>query len=133
MTYSEMKAFIAGIIAMRENATDALASIAVSVYPTLKGNGELIKVGTRINYNGFIKRAAVDLYDTEENSPDNAPILWEDIDYKEGYRIIPEILTAGTAFAKDECGWWEDKLYKSIIDNNVWTPTAYPAGWEEVI
>jgi hypothetical protein len=128
-----VKAFIAGIIAMRENATDALASIAVGVYPTLKGNGELIKVGTRINYNGFIKRAAVDLYDTEENSPDNAPTLWEDIDYKEGYRIIPEILTTGTAFAKDECGWWEDKLYKSIIDNNVWTPTAYPAGWEEVI
>ena len=24
------------------------------------------------------------------------------------------------------------KRYVSLIDNNVWTPTAYPQGWEEV-
>ena len=29
-------------------------------------------------------------------------------------------------------GWWSDTLYKSVIDNNVWTPVAYPAGWEAV-
>ena len=77
-------------------------------------------------------RAAVDLWDTKENNPDNAPTLWEDIAYKEGYRIIPETITAGTAFMKDERGWWKDILYKSILDNNVWTPEQYPSGWEEV-
>ena len=24
------------------------------------------------------------------------------------------------------------KLYKSLIDGNVWSPDAYPQGWEEV-
>lgn len=112
--------------------TDAQASTAVAIYPSLKEDGSLIKVGTRINWNGQLKRASVDLWDTVENNPDNAPTLWENIDYKGGYRIIPETITAGTAFAKDECGWWRDVLYRSLIDSNVWTPEAYPAGWEIV-
>lgn len=37
-----------------------------------------------------------------------------------------------TAFALDECGWWEDKLYRSLIAANIYAPAAYPAGWESV-
>jgi hypothetical protein len=108
---------------------DAVASTAAELFPNLKGDNSLIKAGTRINWNGVVKRAAVDLWDTNENNPNNAPTLWEDINYREGYRIIPETLTVGTAFAKDELGWWEDTLYVSLIDNNVWNPTQYPSGW----
>ena len=132
MTRAEAKAFFEAIVKMREGATDAQASLAVGMYPTLKANGGLIKSGTRINHNGKIKRAAVDLYDTAEHSPENAPSLWEDIEYKEGYRLIPDTITVGTAFSKDECGWWKDKLYKSLLDSNVWTPEANPSGWEEM-
>ena len=113
-----------------EQLTDAQASNVTILYPSLKEDGSLVKVGTRINWNGQLKRASVDLWDTVENNPDNAPTLWENIDYKVGYSIIPETITAGTAFAKDECGWWRDVLYRSLIDSNVWTPEAYPAGWE---
>lgn len=111
---------------------DKEASEGATLFPRLKQDGALISAGTRINWNGVVKRAASDLWDTETNNPDNAPTLWEDIAYKEGYRFIPETITAGTAFAKDECGWWEDVLYKSLIDANVYTPAAYPAGWEIV-
>lgn len=24
------------------------------------------------------------------------------------------------------------KIYESVIDNNVWSPEAYPQGWKEV-
>lgn len=130
MTRKEALEFINALIAIREDATDAQASKASYLYPTLKENSEFLPAGTRINWKGTIKRVAVDLWDTEENNPDNAPILWEDIDYNKGYRIIPETITVGTAFVKDECGWWNNTLYKSLIDNNVWTPDAYPAGWE---
>lgn len=111
---------------------DKEASEAAPLFPRLMEDGSLISAGTRINWNGIVKRAAVDLWDTEENSPDKAPALWEDISYREGFRIIPETITAGTAFALDECGWWEDKLYRSLIAANVYTPAAYPAGWESV-
>jgi hypothetical protein len=92
----------------------------------------LISAGTRINWNGTIKKASVDLWDTAENSPENAPSLWQDIEYKDGYRIIPDTLTVTTAFAKGECGWWNGVLYRSLIDGNVYTPAVYHAGWEEV-
>jgi hypothetical protein len=132
LTYKEADEFIAAFLAMRDGATDALASIAVSAYPELNEDGELIKAGTRIKWNGVLKRAAVDLWDTAENNPENAPSLWENIEYKEGYRIIPNIITVGTTFALNEYGWWNDVLYKSIIASNVYTPEQYPAGWELV-
>lgn len=111
---------------------DKTASEAATLFPRLKQDNTLIAAGTRINHGGTIKRAAVDLWDTAENAPDVAPALWEDIAYREGIRIIPAVITAGTAFAKDELGWWGDVLYRSVIDANVYTPEAYPAGWEEV-
>lgn len=110
--------------------TDAQASTVIALYPGLMEDGSLITAGTRINWNGQLKRAAVDLWDTEQNNPDNAPTLWEDVNYRDGYRIIPEVITAGLAFAKGEIGWWGDVLYRSLIDDNVYTPDQYAAGWE---
>ena len=131
MTRSEAQKLIADIVKLRESTTDAQASSAVSVYPTLKQDGSLIKSGTRINYNATIIRAAVDLYDTETNSPENAPVLWETLNYKDGYRIIPEVITVGTAFSKGELGWWNDELYKSLVDSNVYTPDQYAPNWSK--
>ena len=120
------------IILSSATLEDKEASLTPELFAKLNQNGELISAGTRINWNGTLKRAAIDLWDTEENNPDNAPTLWEDINYKEGYRIIPETITVGTAFSKDECGWWKDLLYKSLLDNNVWNPDQHPSGWELV-
>ena len=77
---------------------DKTASTAAALFPQLKENGALVAAGTRINWGGKLKRAAVDLWDTAENNPDNAPTLWEDIAYREGYRIIPETITSPLAF-----------------------------------
>lgn len=116
-----------------EQAAESLDDQTVSAAPTLlrrlKQDGKLVSAGTRINWGGVIKRAAVDLWDTAENTPDAAPTLWEDIDYRDGCRVIPSVITAGTAFAMDELGWWGDKLYKSKLAANVYTPEQYPAGW----
>ena len=111
---------------------DKTASTAAELFPRLKQDGSLIRAGTRIDWNGVVKRAAVDLWDTEQNTPDNAPTLWEDIQYRDGYRMIPDPITAGAQFANGERGWWGDVLYESLIDANVWTPAQYAAGWAEV-
>ena len=109
---------------------DATASTAPSLFPVLKYDGALVKSGTRINWHSTVKRAASDLWDTVENNPENAPALWEDISYLQGYRIIPEFISAGTAFALGEKGWWNGVLYESLLEANVYTPDAYPAGWK---
>ena len=111
---------------------DKTASTAATLFPKLKTDGSLVSAGTRINWNGMIKKATVDLWDTAENTPDKAPALWEDINYRDGYRIIPETITVTSAFANGECGWWDDTLYKSKIDHNVHTPDVYPQGWDVV-
>jgi hypothetical protein len=110
---------------------DKTSSEAVELLPTLKYDGSLIKAGTRINYNGSVKKATVNLWDTESNNPDNAPTLWESIGYKGGYRFIPEVISVTTAFSKGEVGWWKDELYKSLVDNNVYTPSEYAGWWEK--
>lgn len=113
-----------------QSLSDQDVSTAPEVLPRLKSDGALIPSGTRINWNGTVKRAAADLWDTAGNTPDTAPNLWEDIGYREGCRVIPDTITSGTAFAKGEFGWWDNKLYESLLDHNVWTPAAYPASWK---
>ena len=109
---------------------DKDASGCVDLYPTLKHSGKLIRAGTRINWGGWLKQATVDLWDTEANDPDHAPDLWVKINYKDGVRVIPDVISAAEAFALDELGWWDGTIYKSKIPANVYTPEQYPDGWE---
>ena len=111
---------------------DATASRAVEFHPEMKYDGSLIPAKTRINWKGTLKRASVDIWDTPENNPDNAPTLWEDIAYRDGFRVIPEVITATLAFADGECGWWEDKQYRSKVNGNAYNPSVVPANWEQM-
>lgn len=134
LTKADAIAFRKQIEAAALNLDDKGASMSADFYSDLFYLGGLVLAGTRINHNGVLYKAAVDLWDTEANNPDNAPTLWEEITYHNGVRIIPEVITVTTAFAKDELGYWkaDGKTYKSLIDVNVYTPAAYPQGWEEV-
>lgn len=132
-TYTERaRALRPYIVKSAASLTDADASLAPGLFARLTGGGSLIKAGTRIHWQGGIKRAAADLWDTETNTPDAAPALWEDIQYKQGYRLIPETITAGLAFAKGEKGWWQDELYESLLAANVWNPSVNPDGWKKI-
>lgn len=132
MTRAQVEEIIKALLALREDATDETAIKATAIYPTLKYNGALVKSGTRINWNGTLKRAAADLWDTEDNNPDNAPVLWENVVIVGEYRIIPEVITVGLAFSEGEYGWWNGALYMSKVNNNVYTPEQYPENWEIV-
>ena len=133
MTYTErarkMRPYI---VQASESLDDKTVSLAPGLLGTLTGGGSLIKAGTRINWHGKIKKAAVDLWDTAANTPDEAPSLWEDVQYRDGYRIIPETITATLAFSKGERGWWRDVLYESLMDGNVFTPAVSPTVWQKV-
>lgn len=111
---------------------DKTASEAATLFPRRKQDGSLIAAGTRINENGRVLKAAVDLWDTEENSPENAPTLWEALAYRDGYRIIPSVITTTGAFAKGERGWWGDVLYESLYDSNTYTPEQWANNWKVV-
>lgn len=128
----EARKFRKAMMNIAPTLDDAQASTVPQIFDGMKYDGSLIKAGTRIKWGNILKRAAVDVWDTKENNPDNASTLWEDIAYRDGIRIIPEIITATLAFKEGELGWWEDILYRSKVNGNVYTPLIFPGNWEEV-
>lgn len=113
-----------------DSLDDITACNVVFLFKRMQNDNSLISAGTRICHNGVLYKATTDLWDLEQYNPDNSPSLWEIINYKDGYRVIPEVITVTSIFSKGEIGWWNDVLYVSLIDNNAWTPAAYPGGWE---
>lgn len=112
--------------------TDKDASMSAELFPKLKQDGSLVEADTRINWKGKVMKARSDLWDLEINDPDHAPTLWAELSYRDGIRIIPEYITVTEAFSENELGWWGDVLYRSKVNNNVYTPVQYPAYWEAV-
>lgn len=132
MTKEEALRLRAAMEKAAESLDDKTASTAPHMFRRLTGGGEAVQAGTRINWGGQIKKAAVTLWDREEQDPDHAPELWADLDYVDGIRKIPDVITAELAFAKDELGWRDGVVYKSLMDGNVFLPSVYPAAWEVV-
>ena len=121
----------AAMVTASESLDDKTASTAPEMFGKLKQSGALVKAGTRINWNGVVKKANVDLWDTAENAPENAPDLWSDLAFHDGYRIIPTVFTADLAFSEGETGWWEQDgcYYTANANGTVWTPSEYPSAW----
>ena len=47
-------------------------------------------------------------------------------------KALPFIAMATSPYNKGDCCTEDGKVYRSTADNNVWSPSAYPAYWEEV-
>jgi hypothetical protein len=110
---------------------DVNASSLPEAFPTLNNNGMAIPAGTRINWNGKIRKAKIDLFDISENNPDNSPEKWEIISYKNGIRDIQDTIDSALSFAAGKLGVWNGEIYESLYDNNIWNPVQFPAGWKK--
>ena len=70
-----------------------------------------------------------------DGRPATLRALWGLAHTKDPAKAKPFVEPYGTSgvYMTDDCVLWTDgKVYKSVIDNNVYTPEAYSAGWEEV-
>lgn len=65
--------------------------------------------------------------------PEDLPAQWGFKWSKNPAHALPYIAMSTSPYNIDEVCSENDKIYKSTIDNNVWSPSAYPQGWEEVI
>ena len=110
----------------------------IDYFPTMKevcAEGALIPAKTRIRDDhdeSVIWRSNVDVWNTEANSPANAPTLWDRISYHEGIRIIPDEIPATLAWMNGELGWRDGHVYKSGMDGNVYLPGTVGALWEQM-
>lgn len=69
----------------------------------------------------------------EDWKPDSTPALYTAIGLNpQGYPVWSQPTGAHDAYGVGDIVDYNGTLYRSIIDGNVWSPEAYPAGWEEV-
>lgn len=67
-----------------------------------------------------------------EWTPDTATSLYKKIGVtEEGYPEWVQPLGATDAYNTGDIVSYKGTLYRSLIDGNVWSPDAYPSGWEE--
>lgn len=65
--------------------------------------------------------------------PESTPALYEPLGLdKDGYPIWSQPSGAHDAYNTGDVVSCNGTLYQSLIDGNVWSPEAYPAGWEAV-
>ena len=66
-----------------------------------------------------------------EWTPDTAASLYKQIGVTEdGYPVWVQPIGDGDTYMTGDIVSYNDTLYRSTIDNNVWAPDAYPQGWE---
>lgn len=65
-------------------------------------------------------------------TPDTAVSLFKAVGISDsGYPEWSQPVGASDAYMKGDIVSYKGTLYKSTIDNNVWSPEVYPSGWEE--
>lgn len=63
--------------------------------------------------------------------PDTTPALYVAIGLDEkGYPVWSQPTGAHDAYNKGDIVDYNGTLYQSLVDGNIWSPDAYPAGWE---
>lgn len=70
-----------------------------------------------------------------DTRPSTLPALWSIKHTTDPERAEPYLAPNGTSgmYMTGECCTYDGVVYRSIIDNNVWPPADYPAGWEPVV
>ena len=65
--------------------------------------------------------------------PDKSPSLYAPLLTDLSGAVLPWVQPESTnPYMKGDRVKYNGKTYESLIDNNVWSPEAYPAGWVEV-
>ena len=65
--------------------------------------------------------------------PAALPAQWGFVWSTDPAKALPFVAISTSPYNKGDCCTEGGKVYRSTIGNNVWSPSAYPQGWEEVI
>ena len=105
---------------------------------------ESIKVKNMLNREvGFVCRSSagrvvklLQVYNSDiyTNEPEELPAQWGFVWSQNPEKAKPFIALSTSPYNKGDCciDINDNYIYKSLIDNNVFSPTDYPAGWEKV-
>lgn len=115
-----------------QSLDDADALEAVTLFPLWK-HGEEYKAGQKVQDKGILYTVLQEHTSQDGWAPDVAPSLFAKVLIPDP-DIIPdwEQPSSTNPYMKGDKVRFEGDVYESLIDNNVWSPSAYPAGWKKV-
>ena len=102
---------------------------AVELFPQWV-TGRAYAVDERLQYNGVLYRVVQAHTSQADWRPDITPALFVAVSLDEWPEFV-QPTGAHDAYKKGDKITFEGKHYISLIDANVYSPTAYPAGWQE--
>lgn len=115
------------------NASDEDAYIMRYLYPEWSGDGITYKTNDRLMYKDKFYKVLQEHTSQSDWTPDTASSLYVEIaDPSNEYPEFVQPSGAHDAYTKGSKITFEGKHYISLIDANVYSPTAYPAGWSLV-
>ena len=135
ITKSKMKAIVDAIVSIRDNISDNQALTAVAIYPDWKIDVNYT-AGTRVVFNGVLYKVLQNHISQETWTPIDAPSLFAKVLIPDENIIsIWEQPDSTNAYMKDDKVVHNDKVWKSLIDNNVWEPGAIGTEslWIEIV
>ena len=113
-----------------ESLEDEEALDAVELHPSWEIDTEYA-ADIRVRYNDVLYKCLQAHTSQASWTPDVSPSLWARVLIPDP-EIIPdwEQPDSTNPYMTGDKVRFEGHVYVSLIDNNLWSPTAYPAGWE---
>ena len=117
-----------------ETLSDAQALQVPMLFDDFDGNGVAYEVGRRVLYNDILYKVIQAHTSQADWTPIAAPSLFAKVINETLDGSIPEFEQPNSTnpYMKGDKVIFNGKVYESLIDNNVYSPEAYPAGWKEV-
>ena len=117
-----------------ETLTDAQALQVPMLFEEFDGNGVAYVVGKRIMFEGVLYKVIQAHTSQADWTPVAAPSLFAKVINETIDGSIPEFEQPDSTnpYMKGDRVLFNGKIYESVIDNNIWSPTDYPAGWKEI-
>lgn len=117
-----------------ESLEDSDALEAVELFPAWNSESIEYTTGKRIKSNDILYKCLQTHISQNNWAPEVAPSLWARVLIPDP-EVIPiwEQPDSTNPYMKGDKVHYptiNDPVYESLIDNNIWSPTAYPAGWE---
>lgn len=95
-----------------------------------------VPIGTPYKYGDQVYKLwqAHDATNQPDWTPDKAVSLWDICHTTDPAKAKPYVTPQGTRgmYQTGDVCTEGGKLYRSTMENNVWEPSAYPQGWEEI-
>lgn len=125
----------ATIESLSVNLDDENAVEAVELFPSWKID-TVYTAGDRVRYNNVLYKVLQGHTSQASWTPDESPSLFARVLIPDPEQIPvwkqPDSTNAYMTGDKVYFPTAEDDIYESLIDNNVWSPVDYPAGWKIV-